>query len=77
MLKIRQALGEIPIVDDEIRKATQQADSEAASAAAAETVTSTSSSSRLVTADGTYATQSVFSAGVTSAKKEDRPPLRK
>lgn len=76
MLKIRQALGEIPIVDDEIRKATQHADSEASTAPLNDN-TVTMSSSRLVTADGTYATQSVFSAGVLSVKKEDRPPLRK
>lgn len=76
MSKVRQSLGEIPIVDDEIRKAAgEQTDAENPTAQAGGNAPA--SSSRLVTADGTYATQSIFSAAVTAAKKEDRPPLRK
>lgn len=73
MSKIRQSLGEIPIVDDEIRKAAgeqTEGDNQAPGSVSAPT-------SRLVTADGTYATQSIFSAAVTTTKKEERPPLRK
>lgn len=77
MSKIRQSLGEIPIVDDEIRKAAgEQTDTENTAGQTSGPAT-TAPSSRLVTADGTYATQSIFSASVTAVKKEDRPPLRK
>lgn len=79
MSKVRQSLGEIPIVDDEIRKAAgEQTDAENPLAQGTGSVTNpVASSARLVTADGTYATQSIFSAAVTTAKKEERPPLRK
>lgn len=61
------------MVDDEIRKAAgEQTDGENPAPGATSAPTS-----RLVTADGTYATQSIFSATVTTAKKEERPPLRK
>ncbi|OWF52961.1 coatomer subunit beta-like [Mizuhopecten yessoensis] len=64
---IRQSIGEIPIVDDEIKKAAGEVkDDEMQGAGGAQ---------KLVTADGTYATQSAFST-VTVSKKEDRPPLR-
>merc|ERR1719167_2061242 len=61
--EIRQSLGEIPIVEDEI-----------IAAAAGNKVT------KLVTADGTYATQSAFSQDGPPGSgkgKEERPPLRK
>ena len=60
MNEVRQSLGEIPIVEDELRKA-----------AGAETLgdesvamhsTQATSVQKLVTADGTYATQSAFSS---------------
>jgi len=73
MSKVRQSLGEIPMVDDEMRKAAGEVSGETESAQPS----ATSSSMSLVTADGTYATQSVFSAAVTTTKKEERPPLRK
>ncbi|XP_069139591.1 coatomer subunit beta-like [Argopecten irradians] len=64
---IRQSIGEIPIVDDEIKKAAGEVkDDEMQGAGGAQ---------KLVTADGTYATQSAFST-VTVSKKEDRPPMR-
>jgi len=76
--EVRQSLGEIPIVDDEIRKAAGEEvlEDESVTAAAGATVT------KLVTADGTYATQSAFSQGGSDAagkkgKGEERPPLRK
>jgi len=75
MSKVRQSLGEIPIVEDEMRKAAGEP-SEGDAPAQQPTPSSTTTSSR-VTADGTYATQSVFSAAVSSVKKEERPPLRK
>lgn len=68
MTMIRQALGEIPIVDDEIKKAAGEvADDEMQSGGQVQ---------KLVTADGTYATQSAFSSAPSSAKKEERPPMR-
>jgi coatomer subunit beta len=76
MAKVRQSLGEMPMVDDEIRKAT--GDGAEGDPAAQSTTPSAPSSTRLVTADGTYATQSIFSTAVSAAaKREDRPPLRK
>jgi len=76
--EVRQSLGEIPIVDDEIRKAAGEEvmEDESVNAASGQTVT------KLVTADGTYATQSAFSqgggeAGGKKVKGEERPPLRK
>ena len=79
MSKVRQSLGEIPIVDDEIRKAAgEHTDAENPLAQGTGSVINpAASSARLVTADGTYATQSIFSAAITTAKKEERPPLRK
>ena len=81
MNEVRQSLGEIPMVEDELRKAAgdEQLDDESASAAAPQQV------QQLVTADGTYATQSAFSSGAATAKSKaslggkepDRPPLRK
>lgn len=75
MSEIRQSLGELPIVDDEIRKASGEEvlEDESVSAAAGATV------HKLVTADGTYATQSAFSASSTdkTKKQAERPPLRK
>lgn len=79
MSKIRQSLGEIPMVDDEIRKAAGDQPDGESSATQGNVVVSnpTAPNARLVTADGTYATQSIFSTAVTTAKKEERPPLRK
>lgn len=76
MAKVRQSLGEIPMVDDELRKASGE-NAEAAGAPAT-TAAAPAANARLVTADGTYATQSIFSAATTTAaKKDERPPLRK
>ncbi|XP_064614088.1 coatomer subunit beta-like [Liolophura sinensis] len=68
MTLIRQSLGEIPIVDDEMKKATGEVTEE-------DTEMQGSGVQRLVTADGTYATQSAFSTQVIK-KKEEKPPLR-
>jgi coatomer subunit beta len=74
---IRQSLGDIPIVDDELKRAaglttTNNADDELKS-----TVTTTQ---QLVTADGTYASQSAFVLNNTNANsnsnKDDRPVFR-
>ena len=77
MSKVRQSLGEISIVEDEMRKASGDLSDADAAAQQPTPSTNNTASSRLVTADGTYATQSIFSAAVTSVKKEERPPLRK
>ncbi|XP_046326650.1 coatomer subunit beta-like isoform X2 [Haliotis rufescens] len=67
MTLIRQALGDIPIVDDEIKKAAGEVKEEE--------MQTGGGVQRLVTADGTYATQSAFSA-TSSSKKEERPTMR-
>lgn len=69
--EIRVALGEIPIVDSELKKATGE-EGETEDERASDRPTG---SSQLVTAAGTYATQSAFTA--TTTKKEEKvPPLR-
>ncbi|XP_052810345.1 coatomer subunit beta-like [Mya arenaria] len=67
MTLVRQSLGEIPIVDDELKKAAGDVKED--------DMMSGGNIQRLVTADGTYATQSAFST-VSSTKKEENPPLR-
>lgn len=78
MSKVRQSLGEIPMVDDEMRRAAGEANEcDSSNSSPSHQPSSVPSSVCLVTADGTYATQSIFSTTVTTAKKEERPPLRK
>jgi coatomer subunit beta len=69
----RQSLGELPIVDDEIRKASGEEvlEDQSVTAAAGSVV------HKLVTADGTYATQSAFSTADKTKKQAEKPPLRK
>ncbi|KAK3097902.1 hypothetical protein FSP39_014288 [Pinctada imbricata] len=67
MTMIRQSLGEIPIVDDEIKKAAGEVKEDEMQMGG--------NVQKLVTADGTYASQSAFST-TTSPKKEERPPMR-
>jgi coatomer subunit beta len=77
MSEIRQSLGELPIVDDEMKKAAGEECMEDESVAA---MSSGGGVQKLVTADGTYATQSAFSSASTGDKGKkagDRPPLRK
>ncbi|CAG0920012.1 unnamed protein product [Notodromas monacha] len=75
MTQIRQALGDIPIVDHEMRKAA--GDTEVESSATDITASGTPVQ-KLVTADGTYATQSVFSSSsVKKSQTANIPPLRK
>jgi len=69
MTLVRQSLGEIPIVDDEMKKAAGDQKEE-------DTQMAGGNIQRLVTADGTYATQSAFSTTTPAKKEEERPPLR-
>merc|ERR1719245_1191699 len=75
--EVRQSLGEIPIVDDELKKAAGEEENTDESVAA---VTG-GNVTKVMNGDGTYATQSAFSqGGPDSAKKlkdKERPPLRK
>ena len=57
-------LCQIPIVDDEVRKAAGEVEEDIAM--------TQGSVQKLVTADGTYATQSAFSAAPTSKKQQER-----
>uniref|UniRef100_A0A0K8RFJ7 Coatomer subunit beta n=1 Tax=Ixodes ricinus TaxID=34613 RepID=A0A0K8RFJ7_IXORI len=72
MTEIRQALGEIPMVDSELRRVSGGDQENKEDAAMTGTV------QRLVTADGTYATQSAFSSAPASAAAQaaKHPPLR-
>ena len=56
LTQVRQALGELPLVEDERRRAAGDSADEDAAQQQQQTV------QKLVTADGTYATQSAFSA---------------
>ncbi|KAH8030217.1 hypothetical protein HPB51_006649 [Rhipicephalus microplus] len=56
--EVRRALGELPLVESELRKSAPDASATETPQAAPPT---TGGSQRLVTADGTYATQSAFS----------------
>lgn len=69
MTQIRQSLVEIPLVDDEMRRVAGEGKDD-------KDETCQQNVSKLVTADGTYATQSAFSTNVASKKTEERPPLR-
>ncbi|RMC12239.1 hypothetical protein DUI87_09750 [Hirundo rustica rustica] len=68
MTEIRRSLGEIPIVESEIKK-------EAGELKPEEEV-SVGPAQKLVTEMGTYATQSALSSSRPAKKEEDRPPLR-
>lgn len=59
MNEVRQSLGELPMVEDELRKAAGDEQMEDESVAA----TSGQQTQKLVNVDGTYATQSAFSGG--------------
>lgn len=65
MKQIKQALGEIPLVDDEMKRASGEKVEEV----------DHRDQVKLVTSDGTYATQSIFNT-ILAIKKEGRPPLR-
>ena len=56
---------QLPIVDDEMRKAAGDSKEE-------DTAMTATGAQRLVTADGTYATQSAFSTATPAKKAEDR-----
>jgi len=69
--EIKDGLGEVPIVDDELRRISKAEKSDDA------TDTKEGGGQRLVTADGTYATQSVFVSNKDGdADSDKRPPLR-
>jgi len=74
MKEIKDGLGEVPIVDDELRRVSKddKGDDEES-----DPKDSSSSKRMMVTADGTYATQSVFVAKTAGESDSDqRPPLR-
>lgn len=72
---VRSSLGDLPIVEDEMRKAAGEAGEEDGSTDKASQ--QQQQQQQKVTADGTYASQSAFSATTSSRKADDRPPLRK
>ncbi|KTG31714.1 hypothetical protein cypCar_00009979 [Cyprinus carpio] len=68
MTEVRRSLGEIPIVENELKKESGDVKPE-------EEVTA-APAPKLVTEMGTYVTQSALSTSRPSKKEEDRPPLR-
>lgn len=66
---IRQSLGDLPIVDDELKRAAGQVDSKE-DEQILRSNTSATSQQQLVTADGTYATQSAFTVNGSSASSQ-------
>ena len=68
---LKTMVGSLPIVDSEIREAAGNAELEAKAAEAPKVVTRTR-----ITADGTYATESVYSTPAAPTKAE-KPSLRK
>ncbi|CAJ0961232.1 unnamed protein product [Ranitomeya imitator] len=68
MTEVRRSLGEVPIVETEIKKESGELKPE-------EEVT-VGPSQKLVTEMGTYATQSALSSSRPAKKEEERPPLR-
>lgn len=73
---IRQSLGDIPIVDDELKRAAGLVSGSNADDELKSTITTTQ---QLVTADGTYASQSAFvmsQANSNTIAKDDRPVFR-
>lgn len=72
--EIKAGLGDLPIVEDELKKMAGNEDSEEESQ---EQKPKSTSSQRMVTADGTYATQSALMTGYgATTEEEQRPPLR-
>lgn len=69
MTEIRTSLGEIPIVDDETRKAKGDSTED-------DTMQGGGGQQRLVTEMGTYVTQSALSSAAPKKSEENRPPLR-
>ncbi|XP_078000458.1 coatomer subunit beta-like [Glandiceps talaboti] len=65
--ELRMSLGDLPIVDVELRKAAGETDDD-------DKVVS--SGQRLVTEMGTYATQSALSSAARKSQDDNRPPLR-
>lgn len=78
MAVIRSCIGDIPIVESELKKLEDGLENEESSTAATTKTGGTQSnekSNKLVTADGSYATQSALSI-VTKIEKNNIPPLR-
>ena len=76
---IRQSLGDLPIVDDELKRAAGLVSP--SNSADDELKANVTTTQQLVTADGTYATQSAFvmnqqSAASAASAKDDRPVFR-
>ncbi|XP_065827598.1 coatomer subunit beta-like [Oscarella lobularis] len=73
MDEIKKAVGEVPMVDSELRKAAAVEESDEAPSSSS----SSTSGRMLVTADGTYATQSAYTAKASKkGAAEKRPILR-
>ena len=73
MSAIKSCIGEIPIVESELKNLENGIDSEESPAPSAP---SSNTNSRTVTADGSYATQSALSVTIKVDKTANIPPLR-
>jgi coatomer subunit beta len=74
---IRQSLGDLPIVDDELKIASGVESTNDSDDLILRSNTSTTSTAQLVTADGTYATQSAFSNANQTSKSSAKDSLDK
>lgn len=74
--EIKAGLGELPMVEDELHRMAGKEDDEDEDKEESSKSKSSGSSQRMVTADGTYATQSALVSKSSTAEEEQRPPLR-
>lgn len=72
MKQVHQTLGDIPLVEAEMKIVAGEKTEEEP----VQNTGSTNANSKLVTSDGTYASQSAFNTTQTVKKTETRPPLR-
>jgi len=79
MTQVKNCLGELPLTESELRKAAgiENESEPNKDSSDAKPSSDKTSSARLVTMDGTYATQSAFSMIQTKKKDDEVPPLRK
>ena len=73
--EIKAGLGELPMVENELHRMAGKDDDDENNEANSKSQKSGSSQS-MVTADGTYATQSALVSKSSTAKEDQRPPLR-
>ncbi|ODN05725.1 Coatomer subunit beta [Orchesella cincta] len=77
LTQIKACLAELPLTESELRKAAGNESEESKDKTDSKPQDKSGASARLVTSDGTYATQSAFSMTQTKKKEDDIPSLRR